>query len=185
VDSIVIFSQLGEVKIVNEPNYTFGSQDNVRRYAQEENLQTVYTPSSIHGVFLNGEAVVVFGAAGGCSSVHKHSALVLNSKLLLAVGDSVVCFSLNDLKLDWASLVDDATCFGIYYEPQRMALISHGELEIARLDDNGKILWSSSGADIFSEGVRLEEEYIVATDFNQRSYRINYDTGMPAPRSSR
>jgi hypothetical protein len=177
MSSIVIFSELGEVKVVNEPNYTFGSQDNVQRYAQEENLQPVYKPSSTHGVFLNGAPVVVFGAPGGCSSVHKHSALVLNSKLFLAVGDSVVCFCLNDLKLTWASVVDEATCFGIYYEPKRRALISHGELDVARLDQNGKILWSSSGSDIFSEGFWLEEEYIVVTDFNQRDYRINYETG--------
>src|SRR5471030_208199 len=175
---MVIVSELGEVKIVNEPNYTFGSQDNVQRYAQEENLQPFDTPTSTHGVFLNGAPVVVFGAPGGCSSVHEHSALVLNSKLFLAVGDSVVCFSLSDLKLIWASVVDDATCFGIYYEPQRTALISHGELNVARLDENGKILWSSSGADIFSEGFRLEEEYIVVTDFNHRNYHINYETGI-------
>ncbi|MBW3502561.1 hypothetical protein [Janthinobacterium sp. NKUCC08_JDC] len=178
MSSIVIFSELGEIKIVDEPSHTFGSQDNVHRYAQEKNLQPVYTPTSTHGVFLNGDPVVVFGAPGGCSSVHKHSALVLNSNLLLAVGDSVLCFSLNDLKLIWASVVDDATCFGIYYESKRMTLISHGELNIARLDENGKILWSSSGADIFSEGFRLEEEYIVVTDFNQRNYRINYETGV-------
>jgi hypothetical protein len=114
MSSIVIFSELGKVKIFDEPNYTFGSQDNVHRYAQEENLQPIHTPTSTHGVFLNGAPVIVFGAAGGCSSVHRHSALVLNSKLLLAVGNSVVCFSLNDLKLKWASVVDNATCFGIY-----------------------------------------------------------------------
>lgn len=138
MSSIVIFSELGEVKIVNEPNYTFGSQDNVQRYAQEENLQPAYMPTSTHGIFLNGDPVVVFGAPGGCSAVHEHSALVLNSKLFLAVGGRVVCISLNDLKLTWASVVDGATCFGIYYEPKRRALISHGELDVVRLDEMGR-----------------------------------------------
>ena len=175
--SITVSSQLGEVKIVDEPAYTFASADNARRYVQEMNLQSEYTPTSVHGVFLNGIPIVVFGAPGGCSTVHKHSVLVLGSKLFLAVGDNVVCFDLIDLKLMWAAVVDQATCFGIHYEPKRGALISHGELDVASLDENGKILWSSSGADVFSEGFRLEEEYIVVTDFNHRDYRLNYEIG--------
>lgn len=176
--SISVPSQLGEVKIVDEPAYTFGSLDNARRYAQEKNLQSEYTPTSVHGVFLNGIPIVVFGATGGCSTVHKHSLLVLGSKLFLAVGDNVVCFDLINLKLMWATVVDQATCFGIHYEPKRGALISHGELDIARLDENGKILWSSSGADIFPEGFKLEEEYIVVKDFNHQNYRFIYETGV-------
>lgn len=176
--SISVASQLGEVKIVDEPDYTFDSADNARRYMQEMDLKSGYTPTSVHGVFLNGTSVVVFSAPGGCSTVHKNSALVLGSKLFLAVGDSVVCFDLTDLKLMWVTVVDQATCFGIYYEPKRGHLISHGELDVARLDENGKILWSSSGADIFSEGFKLEEEYIVVTDFNHRNYRLDYETGV-------
>lgn len=178
MSSIAVASKLGEVTIVDEPAYTFGSADNVRQYGQEMNLQPSFLPTSVHGVFLNGEPVVVFGAPGGCSAIHEHSALVLNSTVYLAVGDSVVRFALDERKLIWASVVDDATCFGIYYELKRAALISHGELDVARLDENGNKLWRSSGADIFSEGFRLEEENIVVTDFNHRDYRINYETGV-------
>lgn len=177
MSSITIASELGEITIVDEPAYAFGSAANVRQYAQEMNLQPLYAPTSVHGMFLNDVPVAVFGAAGGCSAVHEHSAVVLNFKLYLAVGDSVVCFAYGDRTLTWASVVDGATCFGIYYEPKRACLISHGELEVARLDESGNVLWSSSGADIFSEGFRLEEEFVLVTDFNKRDYRFSYETG--------
>lgn len=121
--------------------------------------------------------MVVFGAGGGCSTVHEHSGLVLDSKLYLAVGDRIVCFSPLDQRLAWSSKVDSATCFGIHYNPGRHALLSHGELEIARIDAAGEILWSSSGADIFSEGFWLEDEYVFAFDFEGREYRFSYETG--------
>lgn len=177
VNSINLASDLGEVVIVDERTYAFGSADNVRQYAQEVRLQPVYDSTSAHGVFLRGEPMVVFGAPGGCSAVHEHSALVRNAKLYLAVGNSMVCFALDQRKLIWASVVDDATCFGVYFEPRRNALISHGELDVARVDDNGNILWRSSGADIFSEDFTLEQEYIVVTDFSRREYRMCYESG--------
>lgn len=177
MSSITITSEFGEIEIVNEPAYTFGSADNVRRYAQEKNLEPMYIPSSVHGVILDGEPVIVLGAAGGCSGIHEHSALVVRGVLYLAVGDRLVSFALNSRTLSWVSVIDPATCFGIYYEPNRAALISHGELEVARIDEAGAILWSSGGADIFWEGFKLEPEFIAVTDFNHREYRFDYETG--------
>jgi hypothetical protein len=177
MSSITIASRFGNVGIVNEPTYSFGSGDNLRRYEQEKNLQEVYRPTSVHGVFLDDEPLAVFGAAGGCSAVHRHSALVLDSKLYLAVGDSLVCFALDDRQFCWATVLDPATCFGIYYETERDALISHGELEVARIDKKGNVLWASSGADIFSEGFRLEKKFIAVTDFDKREYHFSYENG--------
>jgi hypothetical protein len=175
--TLVLTCDLDKIKIVNEPTYTFGSVDNARRYKYEIPLVFDQRPSSIHGVLLNDEPIVVFGGGGGCSTVHEHSGLVLDSKLYLAVGDRIVCFVPFGQCLAWSSKVDSATCFGIYYNPSRHALLSHGELEIARIDETGELLWSSSGADIFSEGFRLEDEYISAVDFDGREYRFSYETG--------
>lgn len=61
-----------------------------------------------------------------------------------------------------ARTVDAATCFGVYYLPEHACLISHGELEIARLSLSGEIVWSAGGKDIFSEGFRLSREYVEA-----------------------
>jgi len=93
---ITIASEFGDITIMNEPTYTFGSADNVRRYVLEKNLQSNERPTSVHGVLFDSEPCAVFGAAGGCSAVHERSALILDSKLFLAVGDSLVCFDLHD-----------------------------------------------------------------------------------------
>ena len=175
--TLVLTCGLDKIKIVDDPTYVFGSVDNVRRYKYEMPLASDESLTSIHGVLLNDEPIVVFGAGGGCSTVHEHSGLVMDSKLYLAVGDHIVCFVPLDHRLAWSSNVDSATCFGIYYNPGRHALLSHGELEIARINEAGEILWSSSGADIFSEGFRLEDEYISAVDFEGREYHFNYETG--------
>ncbi|MFZ6862517.1 hypothetical protein ACO0K7_07770 [Undibacterium sp. Ji67W] len=173
-----IVSRFGVLEIVNEPNYTFRSADNGTRYAAETLLPSMLKPTSMHGVWLNGAPIAVFGAAGGCSTIHQHSAVLLDDNLYLAVGDSIVCFNLGGRELVWALPVDSATCFGIHYDARRDALISHGELEIARVSKDGKIVWTSSGADIFSEGLTLQPDFIQAIDFNRKVYRFDFSTGL-------
>lgn len=82
----------------------------------------------------------------------------------------------------WSVQVDSATCFGIYFDDARKALNSHGELEIAKISEDGSILWQTSGAEIFSEAFALRPEFIEAVDFNQRSYRFSYVDGQPVGR---
>lgn len=179
MSSLTIFSALGKIEIVDERNYRLGAEDNARHYQQEYKLQNLYMPTSIHGVLLDDAPLAVFGAAGGCSAVHANSALTLDAKLYLAVGDTVVCFALDERTLCWATVVDPATCFGLYHQRERDALSSHGELEIARLDKHGSVLWASAGADIFSEGICLRHKCVDVTDFNGRAYRFDYQDGRP------
>ena len=167
----------GTVEILNEPTYSFGSSDNARAYPFEQNLAGTDRITSTHGVLLNGAPVAVFGQVGGCSAVHEHSAVYRNNLLYLAVGDSVACFCPHPYEFKWATKVDSATCFGIFYHEAREAFISHGELEIARLLDDGKVVWSASGEDIFSEGFSLTPSHIEAIDFNGKVYNFDYDTG--------
>ncbi|MBR8185763.1 hypothetical protein KDW54_25580 [Burkholderia ambifaria] len=170
-------TQYGLLSVVNEPKYSFESKDNARSYPLEIRLAHD-SITSIHGVALNGHDVVVVGATGGCSTVHDRSALVIDGKLYLAVGDQVACLSLElPYRLIWSTRVDTATCFGVYWDSKRATLISHGELEIARLSLHGDLLWQASGADIFTEGFRLLPDYIEAIDFNQTTYRFDYETG--------
>lgn len=172
-----IETQFGLLSVVNEPAYSFESQDKVRSYELEV-LLTLDRPTSIHGIALNGSGIIVVGAGGGCSSVHDHSALVVDDKLYLAVGDHVACLSLSiPHRLEWSTQVDMATCFGIHWELSRGALISHGELEISRLSPEGALIWQASGADVFSEGFRLLPDYVEAVDFNRTVNRLDYATG--------
>jgi hypothetical protein len=65
----------------------------------------------------------------------------------------------------------------VYYSPQHHCLLSHGELEIARVSLSGDIIWRVSGKDIFSEGFQLVGDYVEAIDFNQEVYRFDITTG--------
>ncbi len=168
------------IEIVDEPQYTPGSADNSRRYPMEIEMtegRGGCVPTSRHGVIIDGLPTAVFFADGGCSAVHDRSAILLDGNLYLAVGNHVVCFKVDSRRVRWTATVDSATCFGIHYNRKRDAILSHGELEIARFNRNGQILWSKSGADIFTEGFYLKEEWVEAVDFCQRRYRFDYDTG--------
>lgn len=174
---IELLTPYGLVRVFDEPTYSVGSQGNVREYPRyvsfAENL-----PTSVHGVELNGSHICAIGAAGGCSAVHQHSVAVASDRIFVAVGDHVVCLSLNaPNELLWATCVDDATCFGVYWDERRQAIFSHGELQVMRLTADGVPVWSASGADVFSEGFRLLHNYVEAVDFDHRVYRFDYECG--------
>lgn len=71
-----------------------------------------------------------------------------------------------------------ATCFGIF--KYKEDYIIHGEVEITRLSNDGKIIWQQSGADIFTSLNSEKEdfvisEYILATDWDNRKYKFDFD----------
>lgn len=167
----------GHIELINEPAYTFGSTDNARQYGFSKHLDDEYRLTSVHGVLLNGEPLAILGDSGGCSGVHEHSAVVLDDLLFFAIGRHVVCLRPAPFEYRWALQTDSATCFGVHYDEAHHALVSHGELEIARFNKDGLLLWSASGADIFTEGFSLEPQFIEARDFESRNYRFNYANG--------
>lgn len=177
---MILRTPQGDVSIINEPAYTFGSSDNVRSYPFEKNLDSESSPVSVHGVFLNEDPIAVFGATGGASGVHEHSALFLNGRLYLAVANSVVCLVLQPFDFKWALRVDTATCFGVHFHKPTGSLISHGELEITRFTESGEIDWQSSGRDIFTGSLVLEEGAAAVKDFNGDQYNFRYSDGHSA-----
>ena len=177
--SIQLLTPYGLVRIFDEPTYHVGSRDNAREYQRYVSLAD-NLPTSVHGVEINGSLICAIGAAGGCSAVHQRSVAVASDRMVVAVGDHVACLSLNASQayaLLWATCVDDATCFGVYWDERRQAIFSHGELQIMRLTADGVQVWSASGADVFSEGFSLHEDYVEAVDFNHRVYRFDYELG--------
>ena len=81
------------------------------------------------------------------------------------------------LDLNWATQTDDATCFGVYESRPHACLVSHGELLIARITYTGKTIWQAGGADIFTNGFNLDGDVIRVTDFNDRDYTFDIETG--------
>lgn len=165
-----------DIRIANEPAHSFGSADNTRRYRYEIDLARGEAWSK-HGVLIGGSPIAIVGAAGGATAVHSDSAVVVGERLYLAVGDWVVSFTLEPFALDWSIQADSATCFGIHYSSERRALICHGELEVSRLSEDGRILWKSHGRDIFTGSFNLRPEWIEAQDFDGDVYRFDYENG--------
>lgn len=167
--------------MLNDPCHTFGSVDNVRRYDHEFSFNEEQRNSSRHGLICREadgtEHSCILQAGGGASGVHDYSAIVVKNCCIVAVGDMACSLSLPKLDLNWATRVDGATCFGVYYSPKHDCLLSHGEMEIARLNLQGEIVWSVGGRDIFTEGFRLFDDHAEAIDFYQQAYRIDIITG--------
>lgn len=175
--SLILDTREGRIEIIDEPTYSFGSADNLRKYDTEIRLDDAADFNSVHGVRIDGKWSAVFSASGGFTSVHQHSAIQVGGRLYLAVGRRVVCLDLVTGSNEWSRSVDLATCFGVYWDGSHEALISHGEVQISRLSLTGEEIWRVSGADIFTEGFRCLDNAIEAIDFNQSVYLFDYGTG--------
>lgn len=158
------------------------SIDNPKKYQKAYNLGG--HSSSAHGVIVSCDdrliASAVVLAGGGASTIHEHSALVQSaSHLLLAVGSHVARLALPNLDLVWATQSDSATCFGVHPIAHTTDFISHGELEISRLDRDGKIIWQNGGRDIFTGSLHVGNK-VEVYDFDDRRYVFDLATGIPA-----
>ncbi|WP_276481541.1 hypothetical protein [Paraflavitalea pollutisoli] len=123
-------------------------------------------------------ASTILLAAAGATSATRDSIVIDEGNLVTRCCNIVFSLALPWLTLNWMTEADCATCFSIH--PFQDGYITHGELSIARIDRNGNVCWSFSGADIF---VRLEgenpfqlyDDHIALTDFNGRQYKIDYN----------
>jgi hypothetical protein len=83
------------------------------------------------------------------------------------------------LDLLWQTKGDPATCFQIF--KYKDDYIVHGELEITRVGNDGKIVWQRGGADIFvtlnssEKDFLVTEDYMLATDWENRTYKFDFD----------
>lgn len=176
------FGQL-EIRIDNDPTFSFGSVDNPHSYDHAYRLDDEpYTPSSLHTVRVVQEdghvfASCILGSAGGASGVHEHSAIVRADSLLIAVGPFIASLKLPELTLNWKVKTDWATCFGVYHSPENHCYLSHGECDVAGVSYDGAIRWSNSGADIFTNGFSVLQSQATAIDWNNDKYVWDIATG--------
>jgi hypothetical protein len=165
------------------PRYDARSADNAGAPEEEYFFgDERYRPSSRYRIAVrHGDAVLasrILLAEGGATGVHAHSGFVHGDTCFVAVGPFACALELPALRLLWHTRADTATCFGVYDAPGYASIISHGELEIARLSYSGQLLWSESGNDIFSEGFELHENHAEAIDFGGTRYRFELETGQ-------
>lgn len=168
-----------EIDIDYHPTYKSGSADNLFKFDFEYLEKSA---STIFGIkILENEVCLksaVISAEGGETGVHNSALVLEENRLILCCGNKIFCLSIPDLKLLWKTKVDDFTCFQIFAHQE--TYIVHGEINISRITHDGMILWQYSGEDIFmnmDDGIEceLKEDYIIASDFNNKVYKISYD----------
>ena len=120
----------------------------------------------------------IIGSSGAGIGVNDSSVIVDNDKILICCGASVFCLLISDLSLLWQTKADDVACFEIF--KYRDTYIVHGELNISRLDKNGKIIWHQSGHDIFTSpdgefSFQLTDDFIITKDWGGKIYKFDYD----------
>jgi hypothetical protein len=170
------------LSLANELASTSGSADNPHVYEREYDFTEGCRTSSRLGVRCRASNAVehscVLLSAAGATTVHEHSAVVVGERCFVAVGDRICALAVPGLELEWATTVDWATCFGVYYSSLHDCLLSHGELAIARISLSGAVVWSVGGPDIFSEGFRVDGDQVEAIDFDRRVFRLDIQTGQ-------
>lgn len=175
---------VGEYRLVvtNDPSHHDESADNLQSYDVRHSLDgDAATATSRHALrlFHNDKQIrsCLFSAGGGASGVHEHTAIVHGCNCIIAVGPYMASVAVPSLDLNWATQTDSATCFGVYASPSHDCLLSHGELLIARVTHDGTIVWQAAGADIFTNGFQLDGNVIHVTDYYDRKYTFDIETG--------
>jgi hypothetical protein len=171
----------GLVTVRKERSYLLNRDARLHGYPVAHTLDAEYGLTSIHGILLDDDPIALFGKDGGATGVHAHSALWLDERLYLAIGNAVVCMTLRPYALLWSLEVDWATCFGVHFHPETDALLAHGELQITRFTPQGQILWQASGRDIFTGSFSLGLQHVEVVDFYNDIYRFRYDNGQWVP----
>jgi hypothetical protein len=67
--------------------------------------------------------------------------------------------------------------FGVHLASDSQALVSHGELEVARVTFDGTVVWTAGGADVLTEGFLIDQGVVKVIDFDGRSYSFDEETG--------
>lgn len=171
------------IEVLDEPTFKYGSTDNSFNYSKHYfGTGAIEYPTSKHGIKIYQDDQIIDNCliigSGGATSIHKNSSLLDNDQLLVCCSETIFCLTLPDLELKWKTQADQATCFQIF--KQQGDYIVHGELQVAKLDKDGKIKWEFGGADIFvsidnEEEFKIENDGILLTDFAKTKYKIDFD----------
>jgi len=171
-----------QIDISSDSAYSENSRDNLTQYDFVYFDKSKYAFPSVFGikVFKHNKllASAAIGALGGGTTIHENSLILEENRIITCCGDNVFCISIPELHIVWQTKADSATCFGIFKYAD--SFIIHGELEITRLDKDGKIIWKNSGRDVFTtlsgkDTFEITDTYILATDWENRKYKFDFD----------
>ncbi len=171
-----------KVEIFTDETYEIGSANNINNYDFEYlEPENKYNSTFVGLKIYENEELnksILIGSEGGNTGINENSKIIEENRILICCADKIFCLSFPELILLWKTKADEMTCFEIFKRDDYY--IVHGELEITKLNENGKILWQKSGADIFTtingkNDFEITEKYIIATDWENRIYKFDYD----------
>ena len=171
------------IEVYNDPTYKLNSSDNINKYNHiyydEESCV-----SKIGIKFIKKEELIktiLLIAGSYASSIAEDVVIIDDNKLLLAICDILFCVNLDTFKLEWKTKVDYSACFKIYKFDK--FYITHGELEIKRINKAGNVEWEFSGEDIFvlpsgESNIFFENNYIKLIDWNETEYILDFNGNL-------
>lgn len=153
-----------------------------KQYPIDLGQKLEYHPSSMHGVRISEHGIekcsVILLESGGATGIVENSFVIKNDSIYICCSDQVYSLNLLDLSVNWRKQCDHATCFQIYeFEDD---FIIHGELQISRIDKQGKTKWNYSARDIFvsqdgKNEFEIIENRIEVIDWQGYKYVLNSD----------
>lgn len=170
------------IEIFTDKTYEVGSAENTNKYDCEYlEAENKYNSTFVGiKIYENKQLIksAIIGSEGGNSGISENSKIIKKNRILICCADKIFCLSFPELNLLWKTKADQISCFEIFKKDN--FYIVHGETEISKLDENGMILWQKGGADIFTtisgkDDFELNEKYIIATDWENRTYKFDYD----------
>ena len=171
-----------KIEIFTDETYKVGSAENINKYDFEYLEAENKYNSTFFGVkiYENQKLVksTIISSEGGNSGISENSKIIEENRILISCADKIFCLSFPELSLLWKTKADEISCFEIF--KRENFYIIHGEMLISKLDESGKILWQKGGADIFAtisgkNDFELNEKYIIATDWENRTYKFDYE----------
>ena len=170
------------IEIFTDETYEVDSAENINEYDFEYlEAENEYNSTFVGIKLYENEELkksILIGSEGGNTGINENSKIIEENRVIICCANKIFCLSFPELNLLWKTKADEMTCFEIFKKDN--FYIVHGELEISKLDENGKILWQKSGADIFTtisgkNDFELNEKYIIATDWENRIYKFDYE----------
>lgn len=173
LEAITLAAGAVEVELWRDPAYASGSAGNVHRYGREIGVGSHHGQATGVEVRVDGRpaASAVLLCDAGCPGIADGQAVLRDSVLYVAMRDHVAALELPSLDVRWTTDVDDACVFGFVEVAGADALLVHGEMWITRLGLDGRIHWQRGGAEIFTGGCWMEEDVVVAADWEGTEYR--------------
>ncbi|WP_010520557.1 hypothetical protein [Aquimarina agarivorans] len=170
------------ISIFEENDYRFDSTDNWYKYSKEYIKEDNNELTSVFGIkIFEDEKLIsdcIIGSDGGATGIYMDSTMISYEGLVICCSDKVFKLSIPELNLEWKTKADTMTCFGIH--SLDADYVVHGELEITRLNKDGKIIWQKRGRDIWTtpEGIDdfvVYDDYILATDWEYNRYKFDFN----------